>query len=66
MSFLNLLRNPDADERTQLRRINICLNVCKDLYGNSNIYSTGQCKDCLCFVKQKVKYKNEQCPRMYW
>jgi hypothetical protein len=65
MSFLNLLKSPSTDLETQIRRLAICKR-CKDKKGNKNIYNTGQCKDCLCFVVQKVKHKTESCPRNYW
>jgi hypothetical protein len=65
MSILNIFTPENASTELQIKRLTIC-NNCKDNKGNSNLYITGQCKNCLCFVKEKVKYNAENCPRDKW
>jgi hypothetical protein len=48
------------DPRIVRERIYTCSN-CPRLYR-----ATGQCADCLCFVKQKAKLGTEDCPNGYW
>lgn len=38
-------------------------NICKNC---DNYLITGNCKICGCFVKDKTKYKFEQCPQKKW
>ncbi len=65
MSFLNLFKPANVGLDIQIFRLGIC-NQCTDKKGNKNVYATGQCKDCLCFLSQKVKHREESCPRGKW
>ena len=48
----------------------VCENTQKLRYAKcrtcENLLSTGNCKVCGCFVKDKAKYKGEQCPINKW
>ena len=65
MSFLNLFKQANASLKMQIKRLSICMS-CKDEKGNKNVYNSGQCKDCFCFIKEKVKHIEEKCPRNSW
>lgn len=52
------------------KRLKLCLEPCKKEVNGMQIpvynENTGQCNDCGCFVRQKVKLVNEVCPLGKW
>lgn len=42
------------------------LKTCVSCPGNHLIKLTGNCSQCLCFVREKVELKNEECPKKFW
>jgi hypothetical protein len=53
-------KGPVVDGQTRTARLSKCL-TCPAL-----IFKTKNCKYCLCFVEEKVKFQNEKCHLNRW
>lgn len=50
-------------EKTDIDTYKLRIATCK---GCPELFPTGNCKICGCFVKDKAQYKEEKCPKNKW